>query len=416
MSLLAKRARTDEYKVLELVFWLGQASRQHLMQLTDWSKSKVISLVSGLMEAGWLAESSALESTGGRRASGMRLSPERGYLLGFDLGVTSLDVGLYDLSLRCIDTRTVPVVRIDDTEAVLEAMHVLAVSLRETWRLEKTDILAVGVGVPGPVDVASGMLVDPPIMPNWNRVSIPDEFAKYTPAPVYVDNDVNVMALGELHRRRLTGATGNTPLHLGNENFIVVKLGTGIGAGIVTHGELHRGADGAAGDIGHIMVDQNGPHCHCGNVGCLEAYAGAEALSRQAAQGESEVFSRLLAEKGFLDAHDVAAAFAFQHGWSHDAAFRETARRTDELFGVQSGAGLYFNYAFTAVWLADVVWLWTSGETYRTRPRWISDSIHAFMAFMFFNATVVFASGWVRWLGVVATAILLLIHAPFRRR
>lgn len=306
MSLLSKRAQTDEYKVLELVFWLGQASRQHLMQLTDWSKSKVISLVSGLMEAGWLAESCALESTGGRRASGLRLSSERGYLLGFDLGVTSLDVGLYDLSLRCIDTRSVPVARIDDTEAVLEAMQTLAVSLRETWKLEKTDILAVGVGVPGPVDVVSGMLVDPPIMPNWNRVSIPDELAKYTPAPVYVDNDVNVMALGELHRQRL--ASGGTPLSLGNENFIVVKLGTGIGAGIVTHGALHRGADGAAGDIGHIMVDQNGPHCHCGNVGCLEAYAGAEALSRQAAQGESEMFSRLLAEKGFLDAHDIAAA------------------------------------------------------------------------------------------------------------
>ncbi len=112
----------------------------------------------------------------------------------------------------------------------------------------------------------------------------------------------------------------------------------------------------------------------------------------------------------------VAAAFAFRHGWSHDAAFRETARRTDELFGVQSGAGLYFNYAFTAVWLADVVWLWTSGDTYRTRPRWISVSIHAFMAFMFFNATVVFASGWVRWLGVAATAILLVVHAPVRRR
>ena len=339
MSLLSKRARTDEYKVLELVFWLGQASRQHLMQLTDWSKSKVISMVSGLMEAGWLVESSALESTGGRRASGLTLSPERGYLLGFDLGVTSLDVGLYDLSLRCIDTRSVPVVRIGDTEAVLEAMHALAVSLRETWKLEKTDILAVGVGVPGPVDVASGMLVDPPIMPNWNRVSIPDEFAKFTPAPVYVDNDVNTMALGELHRRRLASGSGNDPLNLGNENFIVVKLGTGIGAGIVTHGELHRGADGAAGDIGHIMVDQRGPHCHCGNVGCLEAYAGAEALSKQAAQGESEIFSRLLAEKGFLDSHDIAAAA--RSGDRHaNSIIREAGQRIGL---VLSGLTNFFN-------------------------------------------------------------------------
>jgi predicted NBD/HSP70 family sugar kinase len=339
MSLLSKRARTDEYKVLELVFWLGQASRQHLMQLTDWSKSKVISLVSGLMEAGWLIESTALESTGGRRASGLTLNPERGYLLGFDLGVTSLDVGLYDLSLRCIDTRSVPVARIDDTEAVLESMHALAVSLRETWRLEKTDILAVGVGVPGPVDVASGMLVDPPIMPNWNRVSIPDEFAKYTPAPVYVDNDVNIMALGELHRRRLASGNGTAPLNLGNENFIVVKLGTGIGAGIVTHGELHRGADGAAGDIGHIMVDPSGPHCHCGNVGCLEAYAGAEALNQQAAQGDSEHFTRLLAKKGSLDSYDVAAAA--RSGDRHaNSIIREAGQRIGL---VLSGLTNFFN-------------------------------------------------------------------------
>ena len=112
----------------------------------------------------------------------------------------------------------------------------------------------------------------------------------------------------------------------------------------------------------------------------------------------------------------VAAAFAFQHGWSHAAAFRETARRTGELFSVESGAGLYFNYAFTVVWLADVVWLWMSGDSYRTRPRWVAVSVHAFMAFMFFNATVVFASGGVRWLGVAATAVLLLTHTRARVR
>ena len=102
----------------------------------------------------------------------------------------------------------------------------------------------------------------------------------------------------------------------------------------------------------------------------------------------------------------VAAAFTFHHGWSHSAAYSETARQTAELFGTKSGAGIYFNYFFTAVWLADVVWLWTRPDSHRTRPRWITVSIHAFMAFMFFNATVVFASGWTRWLGVAATAWL----------
>ena len=102
----------------------------------------------------------------------------------------------------------------------------------------------------------------------------------------------------------------------------------------------------------------------------------------------------------------VAAAFNFHHHWSHAAAYRETARQTAELFGVQSGYGIYFNYFFTAVWLADVVWLWTGPASHRTRPRWISTAIHSFLAFIFFNATVVFATGWTRWLAVAATALL----------
>jgi hypothetical protein len=102
----------------------------------------------------------------------------------------------------------------------------------------------------------------------------------------------------------------------------------------------------------------------------------------------------------------VAAAFTFHHQWSHQAAYRETARQTGELFGVPSGAGLYFNYLFTAVWLADVVWLWVRADSYRARPRWISIAVHSFMAFMFFNATIVFASGWTRWLAVAAAIAL----------
>ncbi len=102
----------------------------------------------------------------------------------------------------------------------------------------------------------------------------------------------------------------------------------------------------------------------------------------------------------------VVAAFTFHHHWSHDAAYTETARQTRELFGVPSGFGLYFNYFFTALWLADVLWLWTRPDSHRTRPRWVSAAIHSFMAFLFFNATVVFASGWTRWLGIAATALV----------
>jgi hypothetical protein len=98
----------------------------------------------------------------------------------------------------------------------------------------------------------------------------------------------------------------------------------------------------------------------------------------------------------------VACAFQFYHGWSHTAAYRETARQTAERFGLDWGGGLYFNYAFTAVWMVDVLWWWRGLEPYQTRPRWVDATVQAFFAFMAFNATVVFASGFVRWLGAAA--------------
>jgi len=116
----------------------------------------------------------------------------------------------------------------------------------------------------------------------------------------------------------------------------------------------------------------------------------------------------------FYLAH-VTAAFAFYHGWSHKAAYAETARQTSELFGVRSGAGLYLNYVFTGIWAGDVFWMWANAGLYRSRPRWLGVVIHSFFALMFFNATIVFASGWVRWLGVTAALLLgakLLIRFP----
>jgi hypothetical protein len=105
----------------------------------------------------------------------------------------------------------------------------------------------------------------------------------------------------------------------------------------------------------------------------------------------------------------VAAAFAQHYRWSHQVAYAETARQTADLFGFRWGGGLYFNYAFTAVWTADVAWMWWRPAGYRSRPRWIGTAVYWFMAFMFFNGAVVFASGPIRWLGLGATAVLVLL-------
>ena len=107
----------------------------------------------------------------------------------------------------------------------------------------------------------------------------------------------------------------------------------------------------------------------------------------------------------FMTLHVVAAMGVF-HGWSHEQAWRHTAEQTAATVGVAVGAGVYFNYLFVLLWGADAAWWWVAEPTYRARPRWATLAVHGYLAFLIFNATVVFESGWLRWLGAAATLSL----------
>lgn len=139
-------------------------------------------------------------------------------------------------------------------------------------------------------------------------------------------------------------------------------------------------------------------------------YIAAIVVLLTAPMQRSRTFARPVWTAGclFYLAH-VYGAFEFFHGWSHDAAYRETARQTAELFDFHWGGGLYFNYLFTVVWVADAAWWWAQPLRYQNRPRWIRAMVHTFLAFMFFNGAVVFATGFSRWVGAAATPLLLLL-------
>jgi glucokinase-like ROK family protein len=160
-------------------------------------------------------------------------------------------------------------------------------------------------------------------MPGWDGFPVRERFMGAFEVPVWVDNDVNVMALGELRRGVASG----------HRTVMFVKIGTGIGAGVLVDGRLHRGAQGSAGDVGHIrVVDDPAVICRCGKVGCLEALAGGGALARDgelaAAAGRSALLADLLAERGRLEAADVALAAT--HG---DPVSVELVRRAGGLVG-----------------------------------------------------------------------------------
>ena len=277
-------------------------SRSEMTEALGVSRSKISLEVGRLIEGGLLVEDGRAESDGGRRSSLLRIPRSAGLIAAVDLGASSIDVALADLGGELLAHKGTPADIKDGPRSVLERAKELLAGLLGDQGSSPREVLAIGVGVPGPVEHASGLLNSPPLMPGWDRFPIRDAFADEYAAPVFVDNDVNVMTLGE-HR----GGVGK-----GVDNLLFVKIGTGIGGGIITDGRLYRGTQGCAGDIGHICADPDGPVCPCGNRGCLEAMAGAPAIAakaeRCARDGVSPILKEMLDRRGGLGTRDVSEA------------------------------------------------------------------------------------------------------------
>lgn len=290
-----------ELRVLEGVFWSHGASRDGVAGALGFSKTRANAVVAGLVENGWLDEVGPRASSGGRRPETLQLHRGLGVLLCASLGATSVDVAVLAPDLAVLASHAEPIDVRAGPGVVLSRMRVLLKEALAAAGAKRRSVIGIGVGVPGPVDFASGELVEPPLMPHWDSYSIRDDLGTDYDAPVWVDNDVNLMALGELWR-----------LKRALPNFLVVKVGTGIGCGVVCRGEVYRGANGSAGDVGHICVDPDGPRCHCGNVGCVETMAAGPAIARlatEAAQsGQSALLAERLADRGQLTPEDVGLA------------------------------------------------------------------------------------------------------------
>jgi len=291
----------DEMQLLEATFWSAGGSRHGMAERLGFSKSKANGLIAGLVDQGLLAESGLQPSSGGRRAENLQLHGALGVLIGIDIGATSLDVAVLRPDLTSLAQHAEPADVRQGPGVVLARVRALMRELLAQCGVAARDVMGIGIGVPGPVDFAGGQLVNPPLMPAWDSFSIRDYLREDYAAPVFVDNDVNLMALGELWRLRRSLS-----------NFLVIKVGTGIGCGIVCHGEVYRGAAGSAGDVGHICVDQEGPRCRCGNLGCVEAMAAGPAITRMATEaaeaGQSDALAECLRTRGRIEAIDVGEA------------------------------------------------------------------------------------------------------------
>ncbi|MCG5447024.1 ROK family transcriptional regulator [Micromonospora sp. NIE79] len=261
----------------ELLRWVATGaavSRADLSRLSGLSPSTVSQRVEALISQGLLEETGAGRSRGGRRPRQLAV-PTGGAVVGaIDLGAHHARVGALDLSGRVVRARTLPVRIEDGPESVLGALLAEVATLVGSDPAASADgsapgaLRGVGIGIPGPVQHATGRIVSPSRMPGWNGFDVAAFCAGRVDVPVIVDNDANLMALGA-HR------TAHSEL----DHAVYIKAGTGIGSGVISSGRLHRGAQGSAGDISHCrVVADPAPPCTCGNAGCLEAVASGAAL------------------------------------------------------------------------------------------------------------------------------------------
>ncbi|GLS22524.1 sugar kinase [Labrys miyagiensis] len=256
------------------ILWLiatGRAcSRSALTEASGLSRSTVTERLAALFDAGLIEEAPEALPSGGRPARMIRLNTDFGVVLSADIGESHARLAITDLEPRIlaeavgtIDIRHGPVPVLG---WIVEQFRLL---LKRLGRRHE-DVLGIGIGLPAPVDHEGGRVVGPSVMTGWDDFDIRAWLQRQFDAPVSVENDVNLMTLAEF--RRFWPEVGQ---------FLFIKAGTGIGSGIITDGRLYRGAQGAAGDIGHIQfTGEPAPLCRCGKLGCVEARAAGWAIAR----------------------------------------------------------------------------------------------------------------------------------------
>lgn len=248
-------------------------TRAEIQRRTGLARSTANVRIDALIAADLVVDAGG-SSTGGRPAGRFAFNRSRGLLLVADIGATGFRTAVCDLAGTVLAERRQVLDVSTGPEPILSAVAGDFATLLAHVEQPPDRVLGVGLDVPGPVDFASGTVVSPPIMTGWDRFDIRSWWRAHDyGCPVLVDKDVNAMAIGE-HRTHYQ--------HI--DDMIMIKVGTGVGSGLITGGRVHHGADGAAGDIGHIQLTDPdtdpGPECRCGNLGCVEAYAGGWAMLR----------------------------------------------------------------------------------------------------------------------------------------
>jgi glucokinase-like ROK family protein len=241
----------------------GSLTQAEIARTTGLSAATVSNIVRELKDAGTVEVTPT--SSGGRRARAVSLSADAGIVVGVDFGHSHLRVAIGNLAHSVLAEDAEPIDVDASADQGFDRAEELVRRLIGETGISPGKVIGIGLGVPGPIDVETGVLGSTAILPGWVGTNPREELAARMGVPVYVDNDANLGALGE----QVWGA-GH-----GARDLAYIKVASGVGAGLVINGQIYRGPGGTAGEIGHITLDESGPVCRCGNRGCLETFTAA---------------------------------------------------------------------------------------------------------------------------------------------
>lgn len=287
--------------VLDMIrFTPGGISRAEIARQMDLTRAAISTIIGNLQDQGLVHDAVEGSTSGGRKPVLLEMDPHYGYVIGIDMGATHLGIVISDFSANIVNEVELPFSITDGPHICLPNLDKQVKHLLSLSGITLDQVRAIGIGVPGPVVAEAGTVGAPPIMPGWDGYPIREYLEDLWRVQVSLGNDAEFGALGEW-----ASGAGRGML-----NLVYIKVGSGVGAGLLLDGNIYRGTTGCAGEIGHVAIMESGPVCTCGNRGCLEAVAGGWAIARQAREavklGRRTQLSNLEAEK--ITARDVAVA------------------------------------------------------------------------------------------------------------
>jgi len=255
--------------VMNIIREKRNISRAQISKITGLNRATVSAIVDELIYEGIVIEEGLGESKGGRKPIILRINENYGCIIGIDLGVNYVSVLLANFNAKTLWSKKLMLNIGESQEEIIDKIFTLVDEALINAPKTIKGILGIGMGVPGITNHKEGIILKAPNL-NWENVNIKEIIREKYDTKIFIDNEANVAAIGE----KWFG-TGQK-----FKNLIYVSAGIGVGAGIIINDKLFRGANGLAGELGHMTIDVNGIKCSCGNIGCWELYASEKALIR----------------------------------------------------------------------------------------------------------------------------------------